>query len=141
MQGHCHFIHVCLKQIVSEGTKGCSRFSFLPQVTSQYINGLPFQNMLLLCGLRPDLGGGGKKKPIPSILKRINKCIEKENGHKHRSFYSECHDADESTECTWRAKRRAAEDKRARTVIRRGQRALATFRPQHHLSPQPLLDF
>lgn len=46
------------------------------------------------------------------MLKGINKCIEKENGHKHRGFYSECHDADKSTECTWRAKLRAAKDKR-----------------------------
>lgn len=75
------------------------------------------------------------------MLKGINKCIEKENGHKHRGFYSECHDVDESTECTWRAKLRAAEDKRAHRVIRWGQRALAIFRPLHHLSPQQLLDF
>lgn len=75
------------------------------------------------------------------MLKGINKCIEKENGHKHRRFYSECHDVDESTECTWRAKLRAAEDKRAHGVIRWGQRALATFSPLHHLSPQQLLDF
>lgn len=40
------------------------------------------------------------------MLKGINKCIEKENGHKHRGFYSECCDADESPECTWRAKLR-----------------------------------
>lgn len=46
------------------------------------------------------------------MLKGINKCIEKENVYKHRGFYSECHDADESTECTWRAKLRAAKDKR-----------------------------
>lgn len=52
------------------------------------------------------------------MLKGINKCIEKENGHKHRGFYSECHNADESTECTWRAKLRAAEDKRAHRIIR-----------------------
>lgn len=44
------------------------------------------------------------------MLKGINKCIEKENGHKHGGFYSECHDADESTECTWRAKPRAAQE-------------------------------
>lgn len=47
------------------------------------------------------------------MLKRINKRIEKENGHKHRGFYSECHNVDESTECTWRAKLKEAEDNRA----------------------------
>lgn len=72
------------------------------------------------------------------MLKGINKCTEEENGHKHRGFYSECHDADESAECTWRAALRA---KRARRVIMRGQRAPATLRPRHHLSPQQLLDF
>lgn len=40
------------------------------------------------------------------MLKGINKCIEKENGHKHRCFYSACCDADESPECTCRAKLR-----------------------------------
>lgn len=49
------------------------------------------------------------------MLKRINKRIEKENGHKHRGFYSECHNVDESTECTWRAKLKEAEDNRAQS--------------------------
>lgn len=62
------------------------------------------------------------------MLKGINKCIEKENGHKHRGFYSECYDADESPECTWRAKLRVALDKRAHRVVRWGQGALAIFR-------------
>lgn len=53
-----------------------------------------------------------KIKPAPTTLKGINKCIEKEKGHKHWGFYSECRDADASTECTWRAKLRAAEDER-----------------------------
>lgn len=72
------------------------------------------------------------------MLKEINKCTEKENGHKHRGFYSECRDADESTECTWRAKLRVTEDKKAPRVIRWGQKALVIFRPQLHLLPQQL---
>lgn len=69
-----------------------------------------------------------KKEAISTMLKGINKCIEKENSHKHRGFYSECYDADESPECTWRAKLRVALDKRAHRVVRWGQGALAIFR-------------
>lgn len=29
-----------------------------------------------------------RKKNIPTMLKGINMCTEKENGHKHRRFYS-----------------------------------------------------
>lgn len=85
-----------------------------------------------LCYLNLELK---KIKPIPTKLKGINKYTEKENGHKHRGFYSECPDADESTVCTWRAKLKAAEDNRAHRVIRRVQRVHAIFRPQRHLSP------
>lgn len=94
--------------------------------------------MLLLCYLSPELK---KIKTIPTMLKRINKRIEKENGHKHRGFYSECHNVDESTECTWRAKLKEAEDNRAHRVIRWVQRALSIFRPRDHPSPQHLLEF
>lgn len=47
-------------------------------------------------------------------------------------------DADESTECTWRAKLRVSEDKKAPRVIRWGQKALVIFRPRLHLLPQQL---
>lgn len=82
-----------------------------------------------------------KINSIPTLLKGINKCIHKENCHKHKGFHSDCRDADESTECTWRARLRAGGDRRAHRVIRWGQRARAIFRPHHHLSQELLLDF
>lgn len=117
------------------GTKGWT--VILPSLGHITIH-QPFQNILLLCYLSPELK---KIKTIPTMLKRINKRIEKENGHKHRGFYSECHNVDESTECTWRAKLKEAEDNRAHRVIRWVQRALSIFRPRDHLSPQHLLEF
>lgn len=62
------------------------------------------------------------------MLKGINKCIEKENGHKHRGFYSECCDADESQnapgEQSWG---RVALDKGAHTVAGLGQEDLGAI--------------
>lgn len=81
-------------------------------------------------------------KPISTMLKGINKCIEKENGNKHWGFYSECYNADESPECTWKAKLRVALDKWSHRVVRWGQGALSIFRQTSAASiSQQLLDF
>lgn len=140
MQGHRYFILFPSNKLSAKyrGTKGRAVIlPFLGQTTIHQWFAISGYAAVMLFEPRIEK----KIKPVPTMLKGINKCIEKENGHKHRGFYSECRDADESTESTWRATLRAAEDKRAHRVIRWGQRALAIFRPRHHPSPQPLLDF
>lgn len=118
------------------GTTFLNSYSYFPRSHHNTSVACHFKNMLLLCCVSSEL----KEKLIPTTFKWINKCIEKENGHRLSGFYSECHDAGENTECPWRAKMRAAENKRAHRVIRQGHSVLTMFRPLH-LSAQQLLDF
>lgn len=125
------------------GRKKVELLFFPRRVTTQYIYTsavCPSQYAQLSCALRTELKQNREHviSLFQPMLKGINKCTEEENGHKHRGFYSECRDADESAQCTWRAAPRA---RRARRVIMRGQRAPATLRPRHHPSTQQLLDF
>lgn len=69
----------------------------------------------------------------PTVVKGINKRKEKENWHKHRGFYSEGYNADESPECTRRRNLRAG----ARRVVRRGR----AERLHSQASAEQLLDF
>lgn len=87
----------------------------------------------MVWGLRPESRQKKIKKKrkknisYPAMVKGINKCTERDNGHKQRGFYSECYNADESPECTWRPKLRAALDQRARRHIIWDQGVLVIF--------------
>lgn len=131
VHGHCYFIHVwvSIQQIISlvQRDKGLSYNSSFPG--SDHNTSMVCHFRIWCCYAVWAQNWRKKTKPGPTTLKGINKCIEKEKGHKHWGFYSECRDADASTECTWRAKMRAAKGERNPRVIRWGQRVLAIFRP------------